>query len=255
MILYTLIRFRVLYHSTRTAHYHRYTRIFSKIISHAMLINKSEQVYCLIDCDSFYASCEIIRHPDREGKPVIVARERDIVLAASYEAKYHGIKTGSAHRDAKRILPNAIFVAPDFDRYTQVSDKLNIFLAEFTNKVEVFSIDESFCDITGLAEYYELDRHSFARKLKHTIKHRIGIPVSIGVARTKLLAKLFSDQNKPYGEFVALEQHIVDDVLAKTDIHDICFIGDARTNKLKGYAISSALDLKQSDPRRIKKLL
>ena len=221
-----------------------------------MLINKSSHIYCLVDCDSFYASCEVLRNPSLAGKAVCVCNEKDIVLASSYEAKRQGVKTWTATRDAKRILGNsAVYIPPDFARYGQVSDKLNDFLSSFTNGTEVFSIDESFCDITGIAELYNLSYEKFAYYLKLKIKKEIGIPVSIGVARTKLLAKLFSDINKPFWEFVALEESEVDSILEKLDMHEVCFLGDARTDKLKWYGMRTAYDVKHADYNKIKKLL
>ncbi len=166
------------------------------------------------------------------------------------------MKTGTATRDAKRILGNsAVYIPPDFAWYGQVSDKLNDFLSSFTNGTEVFSIDESFCDITGIAELYNLSYEKFAYYLKLKIKKEIGIPVSIWVARTKLLAKLFSDTNKPFWEFVALEESLVDSILEKLDMHEVCFLGDARTDKLKWYGMRTAYDVKHADHNKIKKLL
>lgn len=221
-----------------------------------MLINKSDHIYCLVDCDSFYASCEVLRNPKLAGKPVVVCNDKDIVLASSYEAKRYGVKTWTASRDAKRILGNsAVYIPPDFAWYGQVSERLTDFLAHFTNGIEIFSIDECFCDITNLAEQYNLSYEKFAYYLKLKIKKEIGIPVSIWVARTKLLAKLFSDINKPYWEFAALEDEEVDKVLYNLDMNEVCFIWEARTDKLRLYGMKTAYDVKHSEYNRIKKLL
>ena len=132
-----------------------------------------------MDCDSYYASCEVMRNPGLRGRPVAVARAGDIVLAASYEAKKHGIKTGTATRDAKKLLPSTIFIEPDFYRYSVVSEKLKDYLYGICNAVEVFSIDESFVDITGLDVLRKCSYPDVANTLKHKIKQDIGIPVSI----------------------------------------------------------------------------
>ena len=213
-------------------------------------------MYCLVDCDSFYAYCEVLRNPSLRWKSVCISREKDIVLAATYEAKKLGVKTGTASWDAKKILGSAgVFIPPDFARYASISDRLNELLSSFTNGIEVFSIDESFCDITWLAEQYEMTYEKFANRLKRKIKKEIGIPVSIGVAKTKLLAKLFSDVNKPYGQFAGLEEDEVDEVLKKLDMEKVCFLGHARSFKLKGHGMSTAYDVKSVEQHKIKKLL
>jgi len=94
-----------------------------------LLIPKSTRIYCLVDCDSFYASCEVLRNPSLRGKAVCVGRANDIILASSYEAKAHGVKTGTAYRDAIKKLPDAIFIEPDFGRYCSISERLNQLLA------------------------------------------------------------------------------------------------------------------------------
>jgi len=220
-----------------------------------MLLPKSSKIYCLVDCDSFYASCELIRRPELVGKPVCVSRDKDIVLAASYEAKRLGVKTGTASWDARKVLGDkGVFIEPDFGRYGTISDRLNAFLAEFTNGVEVFSIDETFCDITGIAEHYGLSLEQFAYFLKLKIKKAIGIPTSIGVARTKLQAKLFCDLNKPFGEYVGIDDDIVDPLLKTLALDELCFIGHARSHTLGRY-MNNLYDFKYADQNFIKKLM
>jgi nucleotidyltransferase/DNA polymerase involved in DNA repair len=162
------------------------------------------------------------------------------------------VKTWTAAREAKKLIPHAIFVEPDFGRYWTISNKLIEYLREFTNWVEVFSIDEMRCDITWMAASFWLDEERFAFYLKHKIKRSIWIPVSIGVARTKLLAKLFSDINKPFWHFIWTDDFVVDEVLKTHDVDEVCFIGDARAARL---AIPDALTFKQMDHRLVKNKL
>lgn len=148
-----------------------------------------------------------------------------------------------------------MFIPPDFKRYSNVSDRLNDLLSRFTLGIEVYSIDECFCDITGLAEQYNMSYERFAYRLKRKIKKEIGIPVSIGVARTKLLAKLFSDLNKPYGQFAAIDNDSVDQVLKNLDMNKVCFVGYSRTKTLQSQGMNTAYDIKYADQNKIKKLL
>ena len=221
-----------------------------------MLLQESNKLYCLIDCDSFYASCEILRNPKLQGKAVCVCRDKDIVLASSYEAKKLWVKTGTASRDARKILGNHwVFIEPDFAWYGIISNKLNQFLDSFVNHTEVFSIDETFCDITWLPELYKLTPEKFAYYLKLKIKKEIGIPTSIWVARTKLLAKLFSDINKSFGEYAWLDDDMNDALFKTLDVDEICFIWEARSEHLRSHWYTTVYDFKYADHNFVKKLL
>lgn len=209
-----------------------------------MIFPPSKKVRWLVDCDSYYASCEIMRNPRLRGRPVAVAREGDIVLAASYEAKAHGIKTGTATRDAKRILPATIFIEPDFHRYALVSEKLNEYLRLICPTVEVFSIDESFIEITWLDKQRKCSYKQVAERLRVTIKQDIGIPVSVWVGPTRLLAKIFSDLNKPFGEYVALSSESISTTLKQLSLQEIPFIGSQRGSRLSAFC-TTAYDFQQ----------
>lgn len=201
-----------------------------------MELPMSKKVYCLVDCDSFYASCEILRNPSLAGKCVCVGRESDIILASSYEAKRYGVKTGTAARDAKKILGNKlVMIPPDFGWYSLVSQRLQDLLGNFWLGIEVFSIDECFVDVTGYAERYKLSWTEFARTLKLKIKKEIGIPTSIGVWRTKIIAKLLSDINKPFWECVWVVQKDLDRIFQQLNVNEVCYIGHASSDKLSRY--------------------
>ena len=108
----------------------------------------SKQLWFHVDCDSFFAACEILRHPELRDMYVCVGG--DIIVAASYNAKYLGITTGTPIWEAKRILPKekAYFFTPDIPYYAQVSEKLMKLLAYYSEAIEVFSIDEAFCNVS-----------------------------------------------------------------------------------------------------------
>lgn len=216
---------------------------------------KSKKVYCLIDCDSFYASCEVMRNPSLQWKCVCVGNTNDIILAASYEAKRYGVKTWTAARDAKKILWNSmVLLPPDFGWYARVSERLQQLLAWFSLGIEVFSIDEMFIDVTGYADRYAMSREKFAYFLKLKIKKEIGIPTSIGVGRSKIIAKLLSDVNKPYGQCEGIDPIYREQWYRRLAVSEVCFIGKARTERLRGYA-KTIYDFCRMDIKQVQKIL
>lgn len=161
---------------------------------HTPSLPRSTQRRALVDCDSFFAGCEVARRPELRGKCVCVARDEDIVLAATYEAKARGVKTGTPAREAKRILGNDIvLVKPDMAYYQQISKQVMALLAQEANDIEVYSIDEAFIDITHHLQIHG-DEHTRyenrARAIQQRVYDELGISVSIGVAPTRIIAKI-----------------------------------------------------------------
>ncbi len=197
-----------------------------------MKFNSSNKVYAHVDCNSFFASCEIYRNPSLKGKCVCVGWE--IIVAASYEAKKYWIKTWTPVWEARRILGKEfILIHPDLRFYKQISKRFTTFLWDYSNSIQIFSIDEAFMDITWIAEYHKMDYLEFAIFLKKEIRRCIWIPVSVGIANTKIKAKIFSDINKPFWEFVAFEDEPVSKMLSKLKVTDTPFIGKKTWEKLQ----------------------
>lgn len=189
-----------------------------------MLGNRSKRVWWLVDCNSFFASCEVLKNPTLKGKCVCVGG--DIIVAATYEAKAYGVGTGTPVREAKKLLPSdAVFLSTDFTWYKEVSKRLMNLLASLSHKIEVFSIDEAFIDITDREEKYSLDYTTLAKKLQQKILQDIGIPTSIGFAPTRILAKIFAEINKPLGTHVSLDQPSIIETLASRSLGNIPFVG------------------------------
>ena len=116
-----------------------------------MRFHTSDRIYAHIDCNAFFASCEVIRNPSFRGKKLMVGG--DIIVAASYEAKRVGIRTGMKSWEARRIAgPDGIFVKQDLSFYSKISAQLFSFLRERFSSVRPFSIDEAFVDVTGIAD-------------------------------------------------------------------------------------------------------
>jgi DNA polymerase-4 len=154
-----------------------------------------------VDMDAFFVSVELLERPDLRGKPVVVGGQPDqrgVVCAASYEARRYGIQSAMPLRTAGRLCPEAVFLDPRHERYSEWSDRIATILAEFSPGVEMASVDEAYLDLTGTGR---LLGHPLAaaHRLRQEIWRKTKLPASIGVARTRLVAKVASDQSKPAG--------------------------------------------------------
>ncbi|MDD2907011.1 MAG: hypothetical protein PHH98_00060 [Candidatus Gracilibacteria bacterium] len=195
-----------------------------------MKFNTSKKLFAHIDCDSFFAECEILRNPSIKNDYVLVGEE--IILACNYKTKALGIKTGTPIWKARDILKGkGVYLRGDHDFYSLVSSKLMMYLEENTTYVEPFSIDEAFCDITGLPELYNLDLETYVKKLQKDIIKFVGVPVSIGVSTTRIKAKIFSKINKPLGVFIDTGNSR--EIYEKLEIGIVPFIGKSMQEKLK----------------------
>ena len=203
-----------------------------------MKFNKSRKIYAHIDCDSFFAECEILKNPKLKGKYVLVWNE--IVLACNYKTKALWIKTWTPVWEAREILKwRWVFLGSDHDFYSFISNKMMDYLRENTLCVEPFSIDEAFCEITGLAEMNKLSLESYVKKLQKDIIKYIWVPVSIWVSKTRIKAKIFSKLNKPKWVYIDLWKS---DILYKElPISIVPFIGRSMQNFLK-YKSSNIYD-------------
>jgi DNA polymerase-4 len=148
------------------------------------------------DADSFFASVEQRDDPRLRGRPVIVGG--GVVLAASYEAKAFGVRTAMGGRQALRLCPRAIVVPPRMAAYTEASKALYAVFEDTTPAVEGLSIDEAFLDVSGM-ERSVGSPHEIAVRLRAAVRERVGLAVTVGIARTKFLAKVASAAAKPDG--------------------------------------------------------
>ena len=151
------------------------------------------------DLDSFFASVEQRDEPRLRGKPVIVGG--GVVLAASYEAKAHGVYTPMGLRSARRLCPGAIVVPPRFEAYAQASRDVFGIFDDVAPVVEGLSIDEAFLDVSGMERSVGTPEQ-IAVRLRREVRERVGLPITVGVARTKFLAKVASAVAKPDGLLV-----------------------------------------------------
>src|SRR5215471_10284667 len=148
------------------------------------------------DADSFFASVEQRDDPSLRGRPVIVGG--GVVLAASYEAKAHGIRTAMGGRQARRLCPEAVVVPARMEAYTEASKALYALFEDTTPAVEGLSIDEAFLDVRGM-ERIAGTPEEIAVRLRRRAREEVGLPLTVGIARTKFLAKVASAVAKPDG--------------------------------------------------------
>jgi DNA polymerase-4 len=148
------------------------------------------------DLDAFYASVEQLLDPSLLGRPVLVGR--GVVLAASYEARAYGISAPMSARDARRLCPEAVVVDGHFDRYLDLSARVMAILEDATPVIEQISIDEAFLDVSGTTHLLG-PPSGIAREVRRRVRDEVGLPISIGVASTKFLAKVASARAKPDG--------------------------------------------------------
>ena len=148
------------------------------------------------DLDAFYASVEQLLDPSLRGKPIALGG--GVLLAASYEAKAFGVRGGMPGREARELCPQLSFVSGHFTDYQRLGDAAIKLVADFTPLVERISIDEAFADVTGCSHLFGPPAE-VAREIRHRVWAELGLPISIGVARTKHLAKIASQVAKPDG--------------------------------------------------------
>jgi DNA polymerase-4 len=148
------------------------------------------------DLDSFYASVEQRDDPGLRGRPVIVGG--GVVLAASYEAKAYGVRTAMGGAQARRLCPHAAMVPPRMAAYTRASDAVFEVFRDTTPLVEPLSVDEAFLDVGGLRRVSGTPVQ-IADRLRSEVRDRVGLPITVGIARTKFLAKVASQEAKPDG--------------------------------------------------------
>lgn len=209
-----------------------------------------KNVIALVDCDSFFVSCEQAVNSELKGKPVCVMSARgQCVISRSREAKKLGIRMGMPYFQVEGQMKKAVYLTANHDLYKDFSKKVMAVLKDFSPKVEVYSIDEAFVDLTGLERLYKKDYFEIAEMIRAEILERIGIPVSIGISSSKSLAKLASDKAKNItgGVFLIGSKKIIP-VLEKTSIDEIWGIGKNLSLFFRKNGIITAYELvQQSD--------
>ena len=187
------------------------------------------------DVDSFFAAVEQRDDPSLLGRPVIVGA--GVVLAASYEAKAHGIHSAMGGAMARRLCPHAVVVSPRMDAYSEASKAMFRVFEDATPLVEGLSIDEAFLDVRGL-ERLSGSPAEIAVRLRRDVRERVGLPITVGVARTKFLAKVASGVAKPDGLLVVPPDRELR-FLHALPIERLWGVGPVTSEKLRARGISN----------------
>jgi len=207
-----------------------------------------------IDGDAFFTSCEDFIHPEFKGKPLITGGERGIVACASYAAKKMGITRGVPLYQAKIICPDLIILPSDYETYSLFSRRMFNIMRRFTPDVEEYSIDEAFCDITGMRRALRSSYIGIAEQMKRTIERELGLGVSVGISLTKVLAKVGSKYQKPSGLTVIAGRSIAR-YLENLPVGKVWGIGPATTSYLAKLGIKTALDFARMPEAVVRKRL
>jgi DNA polymerase V len=204
-------------------------------------------MYALVDCNNFYASCERLFQPKLENKPVVVLSNNDgCTIARSDEAKLLGIEMGTPSFMMENTFKkhNVAVFSSNYTLYGDLSDRVMKTLASFVPNMEVYSIDEAFLDMSQMI-YTDLVKLGI--DIKQTIKQNIGLPVCVGIAPTKTLAKMANryakKKNKKVGVFYAANQQLINEMLTFTAVEDIWGIGRQYASLLKRNGFHTAMDV------------
>jgi DNA polymerase IV len=209
----------------------------------------TERTILHVDLDAFFAAVEQRDRPELRGKPVIVGGDpagRGVVSAASYEARKFGVHSAMSLREAVRRCPDGVFLPVDGRRYQQASRDVMAILRRFTPAVEPISIDEAFLDVTGSRQLFG-DGRAIAEAVKIAIRDDVGLTASVGVARTKLVAKIASDLRKPDG-LVVVEPGDEATFLAPLPISRLWGVGEKTAVALADYGVRTIGDLAAISP-------
>jgi DNA polymerase-4 len=203
-----------------------------------------------VDLDAFFAAVEQRDRPELRGRPVIVGgggpNQRGVVSAASYEARKFGVHSAMPLRTAGRLCPNGVFLPVDGTKYQAVSREVMTILRRYTPLVEPISIDEAFLDVTGSRKLFG-DGETIGRLVKKAIHEEVGLTASVGVARTKLVAKIASDLRKPDG-LVVVKPGDEEAFLRPLPISRLWGVGAKSAAALSEYGVRTIGDLAALPP-------
>jgi DNA polymerase-4 len=197
-----------------------------------------------IDMDAFYASVEQMDNPALRGRPVAVggSENRGVVAAASYEARKFGVRSAISGVKAKKYCPELIFVKPRFDRYKEISNKIQKIFHEYTDLVEPLSLDEAYLDVTQNKKGNP-SASLLAQEIRTRIFNEVGLTASAGISINKFVAKIASDYNKPNGQKTVNPDEVIA-FLEELPIRKFYGVGKVTTEKMYQLGVFTGVDLK-----------
>ena len=203
------------------------------------------------DMNSFYASVELLEHPELDGKPVAVCGDphsrHGIILAKNEEAKKYKVQTAETIWQARRKCPDLILLAAHHYKYERFSKIINAIYLRYTDLVEPFSIDESWLDVTGSLSKFGMTGKEIADEIRETVKAETGLRQSVGVSFNKIFAKMGSDYKKPDATTVITRENYKD-ILWPLPARDLIFVGKSTAAKLESLNIRTIGAIAQADP-------
>ena len=218
----------------------------------------NQPIFALIDCNNFFVSCERVFRPDLADRPVVVLSSNDgCVVARSNEAKALGVPMAAPAFKYRQLFKDhgVVQFSANFDLYGDISRRITQVLATITPRLEIYSVDESFLDLSQLKI---TDYTTWGRQVRAAILQWVGVPVSIGIAPTKTLAKLGSEYAKKHpetgGVATLLNKTVRHTVLAAIPVKDVWGIGWRLAPKMQAEGIMNGLDLAQLRPQRAQQL-
>ena len=213
-------------------------------------------MFALIDCNSFYASCEKIFRPDLRDRPVVILSNNDgCVIARSSEAKKMGVSMTQPWYQVKDeyLSKGGVVFSSNYEFYADISNRVMNVLSDLCQEIDIYSIDEAFLDLRSFKK--NIDLVNFSYDCKKKIKEWVGIPVSIGIAPTKTLAKLANkvakDDPRFDGVVILSEPEVIKHFLRSMPVAKIWGVGKRLTIKLESIGVKTAYDLTQIDSRLI----
>ncbi len=210
------------------------------------------------DLNSFYASVELLDHPELRDRPVAVCGDPEsrhgIILAKNEPAKAFQVKTAETIWQARRKCPDLVLLPAHHGKYRAYSQKVNAIYERYTDLVEPFSIDESWLDVTGTLHLFGGDGKALADEIRRAVREELGLTVSVGVSFNKVFAKMGSDYKKPDATTVITRESF-QDLLWPLPVTDLLFVGKAAARVLAEYGIRTVGDLARFDREALGNIL
>ncbi len=217
-----------------------------------------DRVILHCDLNSFYASVELLEHPELREQPVAVCGDPEsrhgIILAKNEVAKRFHVQTAETVWQARKKCPGLVLLPAHHEKYHDYSRRINEIYERFTDLVEPFSIDESWLDVTGSLHLFHTDGRGLADRLRQTVREELGLTISVGVSFNKIFAKMGSDYKKPDATTVITRKNY-SQLLWPLPVTDLIFVGRAAAKTLGDYGIHTIGELARCDRAVLTQLL